>query len=133
MTPEDLQLIESDAGRVTDEADAFATVFYSTLFELDPSARRLFTTDMAEQRRKLTDELAVLVGLGLEASRSGLDGFERRAGALGRRHRRYGVTSRHYDTVGVALLAALRRRLPDWNDERERAWTRLYTLVADVM
>lgn len=133
MTPQQLELVHDDVASVAARADEFATDFYATLFELDPSVRKLFSSDMAAQRQKLMRELTTLVELGVDISQNGSQDFERRATALGVRHRGYGVVNDHYSTVGVALLAALERSIVGWSEEHVRAWTSLYAVVADVM
>ena len=133
MTPEEVELIRADVALVEARADAFTEDFYATLFELDPTVRRLFESDMAAQRQKLFRELTALVELGLEVAENGVGAFNVRARALGARHRGYGVTPEHYATVEVALSAALERSLDEWSDANRRAWSRLYALVSDVM
>jgi len=86
--------------RITPFADAAVREFYDRLFEIDPTTRRLFqATDMGEQRRKLLSALALVVD-GIDHLEALLPSLE----ALGRRHARIGVTARHYDAVGDALL-----------------------------
>lgn len=79
-----------------------ARLFYDKLFELDPGARPLFTSDMEEQGRKLMQMITVAV--------QGLDDLDQTLPAvrgLGRRHADYGVQDEHYDTVDAALLRTL--------------------------
>jgi len=53
---------------------------------------------------------------------------------LGRRHVRYGVTAKDYDTVAVALIWTLGQGLAEsFTPEVEAAWTKVYSLLADVM
>jgi hemoglobin-like flavoprotein len=53
---------------------------------------------------------------------------------LGRRHARYGVTDKHYDYVGAALLWTLEQGLGRaWTPEVESAWAEVYGLVSAVM
>jgi len=110
-------------------ADAAASLFYQRLFELDPSLRSLFKTDLAAQRRALMSMLAVAI--------QGLDHLDTLVPAvenLGRRHVGYGVKDRDYDTVGQALLEALQQGLGDaFTPELRDAWAEAYTLLAGVM
>jgi hemoglobin-like flavoprotein len=54
--------------------------------------------------------------------------------ALGRNHAGYGVTDRHYETVGAALLWTLQQGLKEaWTPAAQSAWTAAYTTVATVM
>jgi len=53
---------------------------------------------------------------------------------LGRRHARYGVEDRHYDTVGAALLWTLEAGLGrGFTAEVREAWATVYGLLATTM
>ncbi len=129
VSPAELALIESADEVVRADPDAFAHVFYATLFEVAPEVRELFDDDLTAQRGKLVDEVAFFIGAAAD-----LDRFVERAHDLGSRHVGYGVQRDHYDAVGVALVAAVRERTgDDWTSEHHRAWTKLYRLISDVM
>src|SRR5262249_33663952 len=84
----------------------FAGLFYTRLFELDPSLRQLFRADLDAQQHELAHMLSAAV--------KGLDRPEQLLPVvqdLGRRHVAYGVTEAHYEIVGVALLWTLKRVL----------------------
>ena len=132
MTPDELRIVQADGETVRSDAEAFSSAFYDTLFEIAPGTRALFPDDLVAQRGKLVDELGFLVAAASEAS-GDLDPFLARARELGRRHVGYGVAGADYEHVGAALLAALAQAVPDWDIAHERAWTRLYRLIADVM
>ena len=54
--------------------------------------------------------------------------------ALGARHAGYGVREKDYDTVGRALVWALRKGLcGDFTPEAEAAWVEVYAALAGVM
>jgi hemoglobin-like flavoprotein len=54
--------------------------------------------------------------------------------ALGARHAGYGVKDQHYKVVGEALIWTLERGLADqFTPEVERAWVRVYLLLAATM
>ena len=131
MTPQDIDLVRYDLATL--DADGFAVDFYATLFDLAPEARSMFPEEMAEQRRKLMAELGALIDLGTAAESGRIGEFIDRAHRLGRRHVRYGAEGPHYALVGSALLTALRHAVDGWDDHHERAWTVLYTTVAEVM
>jgi nitric oxide dioxygenase len=134
MTPTELSLIEADAAVLDADPDRFARAFYATLFDLAPEVRPMFPADLADQRVKLMRELSELVHAGTGAAATGsLDGFVARAGALGRRHRGYGVTATMYAAVGTALVAAVRECVTGFDDAHAEAWAGLYRLVADAM
>ena len=134
MTPDELALIESDGAIIRAAPEAFATTFYATLFELAPETRALFPDDLVAQRGKLVAELEFLIDAATDTATTGdLGPFLVRARELGRRHVDYGVTGPDYATVGLALNAAAGRVVDGWDERHDRAWTKLYRLISDVM
>lgn len=130
MTPEQTALIRESWPAVAANADRLTTSFYEYLFEIDDSAARLFAgVDMAMQRIRLAQALAVVV--------HGIDDQDRllpAIAALGKRHAHYGVEARHFESVGEALIAALAETLGDgFAPEVRSAWTDAYALIASVM
>ena len=99
------------------------------LFDLDPSVRALFATDMTAQRRMLMQTLAMVV--------RSLDRLEKvvpAVEALGRRHTGYGVRPGDFETVGTALLDTLEEALgPSFTIETRDAWAAAYGILASVM
>jgi hemoglobin-like flavoprotein len=130
MTPTQQELIRSTWAQVTPIADTAASLFYERLFELDPALRRLFKrTDMAAQRKNLTQTLTVVVK-GIDNLQPLIPAVE----ALGRRHAGYGVQPKHYATVGQALLDTLQAGLGDaFTPDAREAWGDAYELLAGVM
>ena len=115
---------------VNSNPDRLADRFYTHLFEIDASAARLFgTVDMTTQRAKLMQSLDVIV--------RALDAPERLLTALAplaRRHTRYGVHVRHFDSVRDALLWALSDTYgSEFTPDLRDAWAEAYTLIASVM
>ena len=129
MTPTQIALVQASWGQVLPIADAAAQMFYERLFDLDPSLRPLFQSDMTKQRHKLVDMLAVVV--------SGLTRLEEllpTVRALGHRHAGYGVRNEHYATVGMALLWTLEQGLGDsFTAEMREAWVAAYGLLGTTM
>jgi len=104
-------------------------LFYTRLFELDPTLRPLFKGDLAEQSRKLMQMIATAVD-GLD----NLDSIVPAVRALGIRHAGYGVLDRHYDTVAAALLWTLAQGLGTaFTPEAQAAWTAAYGILAGTM
>ena len=130
MTPQQKSIVQGTWRQVEPIADQAARLFYGRLFELDPDLRKLFAgVDMATQRQKLLLALSGVVGA-LDRIESVLPQLE----TLGRRHAGYGVTDRHYETVGSALLWTLEQGLgPAWTADAAAAWTAAYGLVAGAM
>jgi NAD(P)H-flavin reductase/hemoglobin-like flavoprotein len=110
-------------------ADGMATYFYATLFSLAPSTRDMFPVNMEVQRSRLLRALVHFVQL--VDRPDDLVPFLRQ---LGRDHRKFGVISDHYETVGTALIAAVKKFAgKTWSDETERAWAEAYTIMARAM
>ena len=131
MTPDDLRLLQHDLAAL--DAEALTIDFYDRLFEVAPGVRPLFPDDLAEQRRKLGAELAVLVDLATSLAAGDHRRFVERAHRLGARHVRYGAAPAHYPVVGETLLDALATALPTWDDAHRDAWSRLHAVVAETM
>jgi hemoglobin-like flavoprotein len=130
MSPEQKTLVQETWQQVAPMADQAALLFYERLFAIDTTARPLFgSTDLAEQRRKLIQALTVVVR-GLNHTESLVPSVAE----LGRQHARLGVTDKHYDSVGAALLWTLKQKLGlGWTPQVEAAWTGAYLLLADIM
>jgi hemoglobin-like flavoprotein len=129
MTPKQIRLVQDSWQQVLPISEQAAALFYGRLFELEPSYRRLFTTDQKEQGRKLMQMITVAVN-GLPK----LDTIVPAVEDLGRRHLDYDVTEEMYDTVGAALLWTLGQGLGEaFTSEVEAAWAETYNTLADVM
>jgi hemoglobin-like flavoprotein len=129
LTAAQITLVQETFGVIAPIADDAAMLFYQRLFELDPSLRRMFGSDMREQRRKLMQMLTAAV--------KGLDRLDRLVPVvedLGRRHAGYGVGDEHYDTVGAALLWTLEMGLgAAFTRDVKEAWAAVYGLLASTM
>lgn len=129
MTPEQTRMVQGSFAQVDPIANEVAAAFYRRLFELDPTLRPLFDIDLSVQGGRFMEKLAVAVK-GLED----LDSITAFVRSLGRRHRVYGVTAKDYETVGDALLWALRDGLgPSFTADVRAAWLAAYTTLAAVM
>ena len=129
MTEDDKQLVRDSWAKVVPISETAAELFYNRLFELDPSLRPLFRSDMTEQGRKLMGMITVAVN-GLDR----LDEIIPAVRALGKRHSGFGVTNDQYDTVAAALLWTLERGLGDaFTDDTRNAWIKTYTLLSTTM
>ena len=129
MTPKEIEVVQRSFAKVAPIADTAAKLFYERLFELDPSLRPLFKTDMDEQGHRLMTMIAAAVeGLG------NLETLVPVVQELGRRHVGYGVEPKHYDIVGQALLETLEKGLgPEFTPEVKAAWTSAYTILSGTM
>ena len=129
MTPDQVTLVQESFKKVVPIADKAADLFYERLFTIAPEVRSLFPTDLSEQKKKLMQVLATAV-TNLHQVEKVLPAVEE----LGRRHVAYGVTEKHYEPVGAALLWTLEQGLgPDFSPPVKAAWTETYITVAGVM
>ena len=129
MTQIQLELVRASFAQVAQMADAAGELFYRRLFELDPSLRSLFRSDLQEQGRKLIQMLGLAVAW-LDRPDMLLPTIE----ALGRRHELYGVKTRDYQTVGEALLWTLAKGLGEaFTPEVRGAWIAVLELISSVM
>ena len=129
MRPEQILVVQASLEQALAQANTLAPLFYSRLFELDPSLWVLFQGDIWLQGNKLTDTLRFMANhLGQLAE------LEPMAGELGRKHKEYGVQSVDYETARQALLWALAQELGEnFTPEVEAAWDEFYTLLAQWM
>lgn len=129
MTPRQIKLVQESFTYLRPLANTLATLFYLRLFELAPSLKSLFHSNLEVQARKLMQSLEHVV--------RGLENFPAllpELAELGRRHVKYGVQREHYDLVGEVLLWALARALTeDFTNEVEAAWRAAYALIANAM
>jgi hemoglobin-like flavoprotein len=129
MTPDQVKLVQDSFAKVVPISEQAAVLFYGRLFEVAPSVKAMFPTDMTEQRKKLMATLAVVVN-GL----SNLESILPAASALAKRHVSYGAKAEHYPVVGGALLWTLEKGLSDaWTPEVAEAWTAAYGTLSGYM
>lgn len=129
MTPQQVELVQITWKKVLPIADTAAELFYTKLFTMDPAVKPLFKGDMKEQGRKLMAMIGTAVG-GLTR----LDTIVPAVQDLGRRHVKYGVKDKHYDTVGAALLWTLEQGLGDaFTPDVKNAWASAYGVLAVTM
>jgi hemoglobin-like flavoprotein len=129
MTPDQVTLVQESFKKVVPIADKAADLFYDRLFTIAPEVRSLFPADLSEQKKKLLQVLTTAV-TNLHQVEKVLPAVEE----LGRRHVAYGVTEKHYEPVGAALLWTLEQGLgADFSPAVKAAWTETYVTVAGVM
>lgn len=129
MNPSTIDNVQRTFNLIAPIADDAAALFYSKLFELDPSLKSMFKSDMTDQRKKLMQILGVAV-----SSLNNLDAIVPAVQDLGRRHVQYGVRPQHYNTVAEAILWMLAQTLgATFTAEIKQSWTEVYTVLADTM
>ncbi|MGA7327638.1 MAG: globin family protein [Rhodomicrobium sp.] len=129
MTPDQIKAIQESFAKVAPISEQAAELFYGRLFEIAPSVKPLFRSDMKEQGRKLMATLAVVVN-GL----SNLETILPAASALAKRHVGYGVRPADYAPVGEALLWTLEKGLgAQWTPELAAGWAAAYGVLSEFM
>ena len=102
-----------------------AALFYARLFELEPSARTLFSGSMIEQGARLTSTLAALVAISHR-----IDLVLPYARELGANHAAEGVQERHYTAGADALMWTLEKTLGSaFDGEVREAWATFISLL----
>lgn len=132
------QRVPADAGMIAKLDASFALLtadpdwaarFYETLFRQNPSLRTLFPADMAAQRRKLHDSLAMVVAHLREP-----DAVRARLLDLGRAHVAYGARPEHYPVVVGAMVSAMAEAGGErWSDDLTTEWTSALNMIAAIM
>ncbi len=129
MTPQLKNLVRDSFARVAPLADEAGALLYDRLFEMDPSLRGLFHSDIRDQGRKLMQMIAVAVN-----SLDNLEAIVPALHTLGRRHMAYGVTAQHLEIGGVALIWTLERVLgAAFTPDVRHAWASVYDVLITVM
>lgn len=129
MTPEQVAMVQDSFKKVVPIAGTAADLFYDRLFEIAPDVRQLFPDDLKEQKKKLIAMLATAV-TNLHQAEKIIPAVQE----LGKRHAGYGVTAKHYEPVGAALLWTLEQGLgADFTPPLKEAWTETYVTLAGVM
>ncbi|MBJ7340228.1 FAD-binding oxidoreductase [Mycolicibacterium sp.] len=105
--------------------------FYTRWFAIDTAVRDLFPPDMERQRSVFATALSWLLGELIEQHADEPVAF---LAQLGRDHRKYGVTQRHYDSMQDALLTTLRSHLIDrWDTRLAEAAEQAVALIVGIM
>jgi|SRR5450631_1757183 hemoglobin-like flavoprotein len=129
MTPEQVRLVKDSFRKVLPIAGIAADLFYDRLFEIAPDVRPLFRDDLVAQKKKLMAMLSTVV-----TNLHQVDKIAPAVGDLGKRHVGYGVSAKHFEPVGAALLWTLGEILgADFAPSVKVAWTEAYVALASIM
>lgn len=130
LTEREIKLIKNSWGELRGvKPEIIGDVFYRKLFIDIPEVKKLFTTSSEEQSKKLIDMLSLIV-----ARLERLNELTEDIKQLAKRHVGYGVTAKHYEYVGSALVWTLQQALREsWNDELQNAWVHCYTILSGAM
>ena len=112
-------------------SDELIRRFYTRWFAIDTSVRDLFPPDMEAQRSAFANAMTWLFGELIAQRAQEPVAF---LAQLGRDHRKYGVTQRHYDSMQDALVTTLRSHLIEsWDDRLAEAAHDAVALIIGVM
>jgi methyl-accepting chemotaxis protein len=129
MTANQISLVQKSWQKVLHDVPQTAEIFYTTLFEMDPSLKALFPSDIVEQSKKLIAIFDTLVNL-LDKPNKLISTVQE----LGIKHLQYGVEPEHYDTAGAALLKTLAQGLgEDFTTLTKKAWIAVYQVQVTTM
>jgi len=129
MKAEQLKLVLDSLILVQPLADGIAKSFYMHLFEIAPSAKKLFTGNMDRQGTMLMTSLSLAVS-GLSDMESILPSVQ----SLGERHFSYGVKPEHFQPALESFIWALEQHLGDqFTPALKDAWTMAFRSLTDAM
>ncbi|OUS27668.1 hemin receptor [Gammaproteobacteria bacterium 45_16_T64] len=129
LTAHQIRIVQESFTKVEPIAEKAADIFYTTLFEYDPTLRPLFKANLKDQGKKLMSTLKVAVN-GL----NDLDKLVPVLQGLAERHVKYGVKAKDFTPVGNALLHTLKTGLgPAFTPELREAWVTVIHIVANTM
>lgn len=129
MTPIQITLVQQSFAHVGDDGQTIARLFYQRLFEIDPSTKPLFPADLTLQGVKLMAVLRLVV-----TSLDRLEALIPTVENLARRHVTYGVSERHYPSVGTALIWTLDNALgAKFTPDTRAAWVEAYGILSTTM
>ncbi len=129
LTEADVALVQQSWKQVAPISDEASKLFCARLFELDPSLRSMFPADLTALRKKVMQTLDAFV-----VNLHRLDTIFGAVEALGRRYGDHGMRTRHYGTVGEALLWTLEQGLSAaFTPPVRRAWARAFGTLSDIM
>jgi NAD(P)H-flavin reductase/hemoglobin-like flavoprotein len=111
------------------EGPAAMEYFYARLFATSPDTRALFPLSMTEQRERVFGTLA-----GLLSSLDNLPGTAETLAHLGRDHRRFGVTEKHYASFFATLRDTAEHFIGEaWSAETAAAWQAALDFISETM
>lgn len=129
LTERQKQIVINSFLKVEPISDAAANIFYTKLFEYDPSLKPLFKGDLKAQGKMLMSALKVATN-----SLHNLDRLVPVLEEMAIKHVQYGVKCDDYTPVGNALIYTLKQGLGnDFNNELKDAWANTYKIMATVM
>ena len=113
------------------DSDELIRDLYSRWFAIDTSVRDLFPPDLEHQRAAFGQAMYWVFGELVAQRAQAPVAF---LAQLGRDHRKYGVTQRHYQSMRRAWYATMRNRLSErWSDALDDAANQAINLITGIM
>lgn len=123
------RLVQNSFAQLCEIQEPVTLLFYGRLFERAPATRKMFSSDLREQGRKLMDMLRIVI-----SSLESLEALSPQLAELGRRHTSYGVQPEHYRILLDALIWTFSQALGnDFDSETRTAWVRVMTRLNEVI
>ena len=114
---------------LAENRNELALLFYDNLFDMAPHLRRLFQSNLQEQRDKIVAMLDHAVN-----SLTRFDTIKDDVYQLGVRHAEYGIDEDHFEVAATALLKTFRDVLgKGFTESMADAWAEAYWILAAVM
>ena len=125
----DFRPVKESFSAIQSVAEEATSYFCGRLFAEFPQLRALFPAAMDVPRDRLFRGLTHAV-----ASLDSPDDFRSFLEGLGCHHLKYGIRAEHYEPIGRALIATVRRFAGEtWSAEAETAWRAGYQVAAAIM
>jgi hemoglobin-like flavoprotein len=129
MNSKQMDLVRQTCKEVAPIADSAADLFYTKLFQIDPTLRPVFVAQLDNRGRRLMQMV--------EAAAEALDKPTTLAPALaglGSRQVASTTSDHRYETVGAALILTFRQGLgPAFTPEARQAWIELFDNIEGMM
>ena len=123
------RLVKESFAHLMSEGPSAMEYFYARLFATDPDIRALFPMTMTAQRERMFAALARLVW-----SLDNQPGCAEILDQVGRDHRRFGVTERHYSAFFATLRDTAEHFIgSDWTPDIAAAWQGALDYVSSSM
>lgn len=124
----DLQLVRASIETIGDGNTELSSLFYTRLFQLEPSLTDIFDGGVPMLNRKFINMLLTF------KTAKNLDALVPALQAMAKRHFGYGAEVAHFAPFREALIYALEQKLGDgFGDELRAAWLSIYDSVCKVM
>jgi hemoglobin-like flavoprotein len=122
-------LIKLSWSHLSSRLEEFGETFYKILFDIQPDLKRMFSGNMEIQQQKFSAMVNHIVAHVQHSEK-----VEPELRALGTRHVDYGVERQHYDTIMIAFLLALEKKLKrKFDPETKEAWTMAFVYISSHM